>query len=242
MKKLHFLFIFILMMSYSCKKNDIQEKEKQKGILLSEITSISNLKLDSINQRDLNLDNKINPYDFIGKIIGKTSLDVMSNCMKKKSDPDSLSSIYTSSLKQTLPPEFYKLDTIDIDTLEKTIFNFLIDIYIKEGFDAYVVKSKQLENVVVTSCYFDNNQKKRVLIYSSSIRHVTSIIEKLTSCSKSVEIESIADCWKRKLSELENCQSCFFEKLYCTILWPECLGIKLLDCVASYIWDLIFNK
>jgi hypothetical protein len=241
MKKLHYLLILILLLSYSCKKNDVSEKEKRKGMLLSQVDNIINMKLNSVNQDDLNFDNEINPYDVVGKIIGKTAYDVMSSIIEKKTDPDSLSFIYANSLKQNLSPEFYNLDTLNIDAFEKTIFNLLIDVYIKEGFDAYIIKSKLLEKAVVTSCYFDDNQKKRVLIYSSSIRHITSVINKLFSDSKSVKIETIEECWKRKLSDLANCHGCFFEKLSCALFWPECLGIKLLDCIVDYIYDLIFE-
>jgi dihydrofolate reductase len=237
MKNLIYFGLFILMMYSSCSKNEVSEKDEQKGLLLSEIAEIVNLKVNANNPSDLLLSNEKNPYEYAGSLMGKTLYDLLTKMDKKKSDPDSLKSKFNDLINKNLPESLLHPDTSNFDLVERTIEYYLMTIYANEGFDIFVIKSKKIEEAVLNSSYLNSIQMKRVLLFSSVIRHNVGAVKVFLSERKSVSFDKFGVCFRNKFTDLQNCKTCYVEKALLLFDWPMVFGKWALDCAIDSIVD-----
>jgi hypothetical protein len=226
----------IIIVLTSCKKTELSDNERQKEILMDEIFNIGALKVQPESGNDLLLSNCKNPYDFVGEITGRTTLKILTIGIEKKTDPDSLRIEFINSLNENLSISYLQTDTSDIDPIEKIIEEYLIGIYINEGFEIFLIKSKKIEDIVFKASFLSENQRKRILIYSSIIRQEVGALKSLFDNIGTKKDSKWEECFEKKLRELFDCGSCFFEKLYCTFTWVTCLGLKALDCAIESIF------
>jgi len=236
MKKFSFLVLSVYLMMISCTKREDTEKEIQKDLLIKQVSDIVNLNVVQSNPDDFMMMNCNNPYDQAGIITSKITYEVLSKARDNKSDPNMLRSEFINTVSSTLSASNLSLDTVDYNDVEFIIENFLIDIYVKEGFSVFVIKSKEIENIVNKSPFFNIDQKKRVLMFSSMLRHNINMIQVFfieNSISKS---GPWSDCFFDKLRELEDCRNCWVERIFCITSWPTCLGVKALDCAIDAIF------
>jgi hypothetical protein len=226
----------IILVLTSCKKTELSDNERQKEILIDEIFNIVALKVQPESENDLLLSNCNNPYDFVGEITGRMTSKILSVGIDKKTDPDSLRTEFLNSLNENLSVTYLQTDTSDIDPIEKTIEEYLIGIYINEGFEIFLIKSKDIEDIVFNANFLSENQRKRILIFSSIIRQEVGALKSLFDNNGTKKESEWEKCFDKKLEELFDCKSCFFEKLYCTFTWVTCLGLKALDCGIQVIF------
>jgi hypothetical protein len=239
MKKLNFLVLLPVLILSACSKVNFSERENEKGDLLVEIIQISELDIEQIKDIDLTLNNEINPFDFVGEVIASVSKETFYCIEKGETNPESITKNFRSKLKQNLPENFY-LDTANFDYVEKDIFDLLVGIYIKDSYDGFVLKSKLIEKSIINSCYFSEIQKKRVLTQSSTLRHIAGVLEDYSINYKTEKDETLKECWINKLDALRDCKDCYLEWVICIFSFPECLGVKLIDCIIHILIQAIF--
>lgn len=232
MKKNVFLVLSIIIGLFSCSKTENNEKSIQKSDLKTNVKNIVSVQLNSNEFIDLTLSNCNNPYDFIGIITRNVSNKFLKKIYLNKTDTVSILNDFEYALKAELPESFIFTDSTNIDELETEIENMLTDIYVNQGYDNFVIKSKKIEDIITTSNYFNEDQKKRVLIFSSVIRHDVGLFREFFSNSKVMK-PTWEECMKAKLTELDNCNSCILEKIHCALNWPVCFGIKAVDCLIA---------
>ena len=239
MKSLHFLVLILLLVITSCSKFEIPEKEKEKAKLLIEISQIAEQTIEDDNYEELKVYNDENPFDFVGEVLANVTSEAIMSVENGKTNPDSIIGEFKKKLKQNLSSSYY-LDTTNIDITEIEIFKILLKTYVNERYNSFIVKSKLIENSLMNSCYFNDIQKQRILTYSSTLRHIASEIKNYSNNTKSQTDETIEECFRKKLAAFRDCKECFFEKVICIFSFPECLGIKLLDCVIYVLIQEIF--
>jgi len=235
MKKFAFLVLLMCFIVISCNKTEYQEKQIQKDLLIEQVSKIVNLRIIPGDPDDFLVTNCNNPYDVAGIITSKITYDILTQVRDKKSNASLLKNEFIEKVSRDLLALNLHPDTLDYNNVEFIIEDFFLDIYVREGFEIFIVKSKEIENIVNTSIFFNENQKRRVLIFSSSLRHTINMInEFMLECemSKSGPWE---DCFVDKLRELEDCTNCWTERIFCIFSWPTCLGLKALDCGIAAI-------
>lgn len=235
MKKYVFLLLTITLVFVTCSKFKSNEKDVLKDQLTSSIASIVSSSLNASDFKDLSTTNCDNPYENAGLIVNRVTKKILNKLEKKDSNQDSIVSELSHALEKELPNDLSRNDTISFDSLEYLVENTLSDIYVNEGYENYIIKSKKIENIVKNSNYFNDIQKKRILIHSSVMRQEIGLFTEYSIASKEIE-SRWANCMKAKLLELQNCQNCFLEKIQCALFWVECFAVKGLDCLISIIF------
>ena len=227
----------MLLMSFitvSCKKTEYSEKEIQKDLLIEQVSNIVNLSINPSVPDDFMVINCNNPFDAAGVITSDITYDFLIKAKDKKSSISMLKSELINETNRVLWELNLNPDTLNYDDVEYIIKDFLIDIYLKEGFEIFVLKSKEIENIVNTDIYFNENQKKRVLLFSSVLRHnISKIKEFFIENKMSKAGPSWEDCFVDKLRELQECDNCLVERVLCIFAWPTCLGVKAIDCAIA---------
>ncbi len=233
MKKLHFLVLVAVLILSACSKSDNLLKEKE--LMLNEISSVTTKNVQINNLNDIIVNNCNNPYEVVGEITGQISSKILSKVLDKKSDPDSLKVEFLDLLKNTIPVSFQVIDTTDFISIENVITDQLMDIYISEGFEVFIIKSKEIENIIYKSLCINENQKARLLICSAVLRQNINAIRIWIQNNNEKGQSEWEECFIEKLRELQDCGNCFLERIYCALTWPTCLGIKALDCAIDAI-------
>lgn len=233
MKKFFLLVLGIFAILNSCTKSVLTDYEAQKKELIEAVTHVADMKLDSKVIYDYSLTNCNNPNDIAGILTSNVTFKVLVDIRDSKSESDSIISKFMNLLSKTMPETYLYTDTSDYTALEYLIKDLLIDIYSDQGFNVFILKSKEIEDIICESSYFNEIQKKRILIFSSVIRQNVGQIKSFISENKSQIKPDWEECFISKLRELQDCGNCFLEKIYCAFSWPTCLGIKALDCLIS---------
>jgi hypothetical protein len=233
MKKLHFLVLTTVLLLTACSKSSFFEKEQE--LMLNEISNIVTKNVQVSNIDDIIVGNCNNPYDFVGEITGQVSSKILCKALSKKSDPDSLETEFLNLLKNCLPVSFQTIDTTDYISIENVIADQLMNIYISEGFEVFIVKSKEIENIIYKSNYLNESQKSRLLVCSSVLRQNINAIRIWCQDNDEKGKSKWEECFIEKLRELEDCGNCILERIYCALSWPTCLGVKALDCAIDAI-------
>lgn len=236
MKKL-LIFLIVIFTVVNCSENEIYIKEDfEFKNLFNEIEIISEEDLKGSPIYDLDLINCNNRFEVIGIITGETTLKIFKSLVDNKSDVNSLKASFISLLDSSLSKysNGNEYSYSDYSSNENKIIDVLIDIYIVEGFESFIIKSKKIEDLLINTKTLKDTQKYRILTFTSVIRQNIGIIKRLISDSKSVD-PGWEECFKSKLRELQNCGNCFFEKIICAFSWPTCLGVKALDCLVDQI-------
>lgn len=227
----------------SCSKhderisNDLILKTKQEAEMLSQINNLSYVENVPGVSVDNYLSNANNPYEIAGNTTEKILSNFFNDIKSKKSDPDSLESVLRSKLNLELPESILHPDTTDLipfeETLKTTLFNLLC-----EDYNTFVSKSIQIENIIICSDYLNDLQKKRVLVYSSVLRHNMGAAHQILYSSKGVEEsgwEEFASCWMDKAITLSNCSNCRLERFFCKVSFVSCYSIWAGDCLLDMI-------
>jgi hypothetical protein len=233
MRKLHFLVLMAVVILSACSKSEYLAKEKE--LLLDEISNVVTKSVQVTSFNDVMVTNCNNPYDVVGEITGQVSSKILNKIAEQKTDPDSLKIEFLSLLENSIPLSFQLIDTSDIQSIESEIADRLVNIYISEGFEVFVIKSKEIEDIIYKSLCFNENQKARLLIFSSVLRQNIDAVKIWFEENNGKGKSDWEKCFMEKLRELEDCGNCFFERLYCIVSWPTCLGIKALDCAVDAI-------
>jgi len=235
MKKFAFLVLLMCFIMISCNKTEYQENQIQRDLLIEQVSKIVNLSIIPSNPDDFLVTNCHNPYDVAGIITSKVTYDILTQVRGGKNNASLLKNEFINKISRDLSASNLYPDSLDYNNVEFIIEDFLLDIYVKEGFEIFIVKSKEIENIVNTSMVFNENQKKRVLIFSSSLRHNINMINEFILEYEMSKSRPWEDCFVDKLRELENCENCWTERIFCIFSWPTCLGLKALDCAIAAI-------
>jgi hypothetical protein len=230
-----------LIILISCSKHDqnisnnLNLKTKQEVEMLSQIRNLSYIENVPGTSVDNYLSNANNPYEIAGNTTEKILSNFFYDIKSKKSDPDSLKSVLSSKLNLELPESILHPDTTDLipfeETLKTTLFNLL-----SQDYNTFVSKSIQIENIIICSDYLNDLQKKRVLVYSSVLRHNMGAAHQILYSSKGVEEsgwEEFTGCWMGKASSLSNCSNCKLERFFCKVNFISCYSIWAGDCLID---------
>lgn len=225
----------------SCSKrdehisNDLNLKTKQEVEMLIQISNLSYVENVPGVSVDNNLSNANNPYEIAGNTTEKVLLNFFNDIKSKKSDPDSLKSALSSKLNLEIPESILHPDTTDLipfeETLKTTLFNLL-----SEDYNTFVSKSIQIENMIICSDYLNDLQKKRVLVYSSVLRHNMGAAHQILYSRKGAAEtgwEEFSGCWMEKAISLSNCSGCSLERFLCKVNFITCYSIWAGDCLIN---------
>lgn len=98
----------------------------------------------------------------------------------------------------------------------------------------------QIENIIISTDCLSEIQKKRVLVFSSVLRHIMGVAHQILPESKgAVEIYNPIDeftkCWMKKAKDLSNCNDCTVERFLCKVDFPTCYSVWAADCLLSMV-------
>ena len=233
MKKTTFFVLIVFLNFMSCNKNDHLDKEFQWNLLMEEISYVLNEQACTDTYDDLLLTNSLNPFDGVGSITGKITFEILNESKSKKIEIESLKQEFINRIYQILPETISFPDTVSYLKEELVVENLFLSLYIEEGFDIYRFKSKKLENILNESKFFDQNQKRRLLMFSSVLRHTIGYTKLFFEENGKSKSGSWEDCFVSKLLQLQACDDCWVERISCVLSRPTCLGIKALDCAIA---------
>ncbi|UCG28493.1 MAG: hypothetical protein JSV24_03790, partial [Bacteroidales bacterium] len=227
--------VIILVLLYACSEKYADDKEKsQKQNLFSEISFVANQTLNIVEYNSDDYINYLNPYEEAGIITHNSMVKAVKIVVEKKSDPNSVNDEFLKLLYEKLPNDLLKLNSDNLDPFEIQIEEILFDIIINEGFNPYIAKSIFIEKIILDADCLHDNQKKRILVFSTVLRY---LVVGMTD----INLEYVnskgdwKDCFVQKLEDLQNCDNCYLEKVWCIFTWPQCLGFKALDCAIDVI-------
>jgi hypothetical protein len=233
-----FSFAVLIIFSTCSKQHDqINKEQLQKENELEILSQINSLTSDTIvseTSKDSYLINKLNPYEIVGKTTERVLLKVLGGSKGNISDLDSLKSTIISQLKIELPESVSHVDTIDYIKFEDTLKTVLLNL-LHEGYNNFVSKSKQIENIIICSDYLNDIQKKRFLIFSSVQRHNIGAAYEIIKCKKRMSWDQFANCWIGKATALSNCSNCTVERFLCKVWFAKCYSVWAADCLLSMI-------
>jgi hypothetical protein len=236
--------IFTSIILFSCSKHDESNnnefilKQRQEVEMLAQIGSLTYKEAVPGSSKENYLNNKNNPYEIAGNTTEKVLFKVLNDIRIKKANPDSLKAIIISELNRELPETFLHPDTTDYIKFEETLKTSMINI-LSEGYNDYISKSMQIENIIISSDCLSDLQKKRVLVFSSVLRHNMGVAHQILSSSKgTVEVsplEEFAKCLIEKNANLTNCTNCTIERFLCKVEFVQCVAVWAADCLLSMV-------
>jgi len=209
-------------------------KESQKQELINKISIIANQNLNYQVYTNIEVVNYLNPYEKAGIITHNSMLKAVKNTLEKKNSVNSIYDEFLEFLNEELPENLVNLETDNLDPIEIQIEEILLKILVKEGFDSYITKSIFIENIIIDNDYMNCYQKKRILVFSSVLRHVIVGMKDIHNEYGDSKGEW-KDCFLGKLEKLSDCEDCYIEKAWCVFTWPQCLTFKAIDCVIDVI-------
>lgn len=232
--KICLLITTILYFVISCTKDYYENSEKLQQLeIVTEINRIIDAPYAEFEQNEITIYNPANPYDIAGIEVYNSILKAYRKIKKTKNDPSLIKDEFIINLSESIPYDLEYLDTTNINSLEKTIQDKILNLFIEKEIEEYIFKSKQIENIILKSNYVEDNQKKRMLVYSSVLRHLPGAISEIY-LEEQIK-GGWEDCFEAKLLELAECKNCYLEKIACIFMWPECLGLKAIDCLIDAI-------
>ncbi|TAL72603.1 MAG: hypothetical protein EPN88_04835 [Bacteroidetes bacterium] len=252
MKPLFKNVLFVILLSwiiisigiFSCSKHEdpinaeLKLREKQEIEMLAQISNLTYMESVPGASEDNYLINSNNPYETAGFTIEKASIKLFSNIKDKKTNPDSLKAIFISELESVLPESVLYPDSTDYIKFEETLESAMLNI-LSEEYNNFVSKSTQIENIIVSSDYLNDVQKKRVLIFSSVLRHGMGAAHQILTSGKGIVVtdgwEEFATCFVSKMRDLNGCTNCTIEKFLCKLYFVECYAVWAADCLISVV-------